>query len=562
MKQYRKHPSIDLVKSQFVEGRIDRRDFLRYATLLGLAAPAAYAFVANVTGESLVAPARAAEMPKGGTLRVGNRVKDIKSPHTYSWGAYDSNVSRQVVEYLTLTDDQNVTHPYLLEKWEASPDLKTWTLHVRQNVKWHNGRAFTADDVIWNLKQLCDPAVGSSFLGLVQGYLMKEVPDGTDKDGKPKTKLELWDASAIEKIDDHTVRLNCKEPELAVPEHLFHYPAAMLYPEENGVFGVGSQGTGAFDLVSFEIGKRVVLKGRKDYWGDGPYLDQLEFIDMGDAASAAISAMASKQIDGLVSADPIQYDALKALPGLKLYEVGTAETAVLRVKVTEKPFDDPRVRKALRLATNSKQVMEVAVRGLGKVGDHTHVAQVQPDYDPIPPMDQDVAAAKKLLAEAGHPDGFTTELYVPADPQWNAVECQAAMEQWKAIGINVKLNVMPGAAYWDVWTKVPFGCTIWYHRPLGLMVLGLAYRTGAPWNESGYSNPEFDKLLVEAGGILDLDKRREVIGKLETIMHEDGPIVQPLWRNNFTFFADKVEGFTMHPTSYLFGNRIAVQPAT
>jgi peptide/nickel transport system substrate-binding protein len=197
MSKTNRRSNIDLVKSQFAEGRIDRREFLRYATLLGLSAPAAYAFAGKITGDGFVPAARAATLPKGGTLRLGNRVKDIKDPHTYSWGAYDSNVSRQVVEYLTLTDENNVTHPYLLEKWDASEDLKTWTLHVRQNIKWHNGKAFTADDVVWNLKQLCDPAVGSSFLGLVKGYLMKEVPDGADASGKPKTKLELWDTNAI-----------------------------------------------------------------------------------------------------------------------------------------------------------------------------------------------------------------------------------------------------------------------------------------------------------------------------------------------------------------------------
>src|SRR5581483_10425451 len=123
---------------------------------------------------------------------------------------------------------------------------------------------------------------------------------------------------------------------------------------------------------------------------------------------------------GLVSGDPIQYAALKALPGLKLYQVPTADTAVMRVKVTEKPFDDPRVRQALRLAINSKQVMEVALRGLGMVGDHTHASPAQPDTKQIPPMNQNVAEAKKLLAAAGHPNGFETELYVPADPQWNS----------------------------------------------------------------------------------------------------------------------------------------------
>ena len=136
------------------------------------------------------------------------------------------------------------------------------------------------------------------------------------------------------------------------------------------------------------------------------------------------------------------------------------------------------------------------------------MAPVQPDYGKCRYPAQHVAKAKKLLAEAGYPNGFDTELFDAGRHRAGSwPNRQAATEQWKEIGVRVKLNIMPGAEYWDVWTKVPFGCTIWYHRPLGLMVLGLAYRTGVPWNESGYSNPEFDKLLTEAGGTLDIDKR-------------------------------------------------------
>jgi ABC-type transport system substrate-binding protein len=124
----------------------------------------------------------------------------------------------------------------------------------------------------------------------------------------------------------------------------------MLYPTENGVFAVGSQGTGPFVLADFQLGKLALLKTPAGYWGDPAYLEGIEFIDMGDDPASAISALASKQIDGLVSADPLQYDAMKALLGLRLYQIPTAETAVLRMKVTEKPFDDPRVRKAMRLA--------------------------------------------------------------------------------------------------------------------------------------------------------------------------------------------------------------------
>jgi peptide/nickel transport system substrate-binding protein len=544
---------IDKLKADLAESRISRREFVRYAALLGMSAGAAYATAGLAPGAATRALAQ--DMPTGGTLRIGSRIKDIKSPHTYSWGAWDSNISRQVVEYLTFTDENNVTHPYLLENWDVSEDLKTWILRLRPGVKWHNGEDFTADHVIWNIKRVLDPAVGSSVLGLMKGYMLVDVEENG------ATTSKLWDANAIERVDDRTVRLNCQVPQVAVPEHFFHYPFPMLYPEENGVFGVGSVGTGPFELTEFELGKRAAFKPRADYWGEKPKLDGVEFIDMGDDPAAPISALASKQVHGLISADPIQYDALKQLAHLKLYEVATAETAVLRFKMTEKPFDDVRVRRAMRLAVDNNAIMQLALRGLGIVGDNTHVSPAQPDYKGVGMPVRDVEGAKKLLVEAGFPDGIDAELSVPADPPWNGAESQAAVEQWKDAGIRVALNIMPGAEYWDVWTKVPLGCTIWYHRPLGVMVLGLAYRTGVPWNESSYSNPEFDRILGEAEGTLDTEKRKDLMGQLQKMLQDDGTIVQPLWRKNFTFYDARVQGFTMHPTNYVFCNRLALAPA-
>jgi peptide/nickel transport system substrate-binding protein len=106
---------------------------------------------------------------------------------------------------------------------------------------------------------------------------------------------------------------------------------------------------------------------------------------------------------------------------------------------------------------------------------------------------------------------------------------------------------------------VPFGYTAWTHRPLGVMVLGLAYRTATPWNESSYSNSEFDRLLTQAEGILEVDRRRAVMAQLEQILQQDGPIVQPLWRVVQAGFDHKVKGFRMHPTSYLFLDELAVE---
>src|SRR5215472_2249908 len=516
MRSTDEHALVPTLKRQLAERQIGRREFVRYATLLGMAAPAAYAVASRITGEPLVSPAAAqGSLPKGGTLRLAMRCQDLKSPHTYSW-VESSNSARQVVDYLTVTGVDNITRPGLIEKWEPSPDLKTWTLRVRKSVKWHNGRQFTADDVVWNIKRVLDPKTGSSVLGLMKGFLLEDYETGEKDDkGNPKKSSRLWDASAIQKVDDFTVKLNGKTAQLAVPEQLFHYPFLILDPAENGEFKVGSNGTGAFTLVENEVGRRQVLKARKQpYWGGGPYLDQLEFIDLGDDPAASVAALASKQVDGLYGADIVQLEALQKIPHVQMYQVTTAYTATARMQPV-KPFDDKRVRQAMRYAIDSNAVLQIAHRGLGQPGEHHHVSPVHPEYAKLPMPSRDVA--------------------------------------------RVKINVMPSTQYWEVWTKVPFGFTTWAHRPLGIMSLALAYRSGGPWNESKYANPEFDRLLTQAEGTLDVAARREIMARLETILQEDGPIVQPVWRAIFTFHDKRVQGFKPHPTLYLFGHQLAIQ---
>jgi peptide/nickel transport system substrate-binding protein len=554
------HPLVPTLKRQLVERQIERREFLRYATLLGMAAPTAYAFVAKVAGEKLIAPAEAqGALPKGGTLRLAMRCQDLKSPHTYSW-IESANSARQVLDYLTVTGVDNITRPSLVEKWEPSPDLKTWTLRLRKTVKWHNGRQFTADDVVWNLKRVLDPKTGSSVVGLMKGFLLEDVETAEKDDkGNPKKSSRLWDANAIQKVDDFTVRLNGKSAQLAVPEQLFHYPLLILDPAENGEFKVGSNGTGAFTLTANEVGRKQVLKARKEgYWGGGPHLDQIEFIDLGDDPAAAVSALASKQVDGLYGTDIVQLEALQKIPHVQMYQVATAYTATARMQPV-KPFDDKRVRQAMRYAIDSNAVLQIAHRGLGQPGEHHHVSSVHPEYAKLAPLQRDFARAKKLLAEAGYPNGIDVEIVCRPQPAWELLAVQTMVEQWKEAGIRVKINVMPSTQYWEVWTKVPFGFTTWAHRPLGIMSLALAYRSGGSWNESKYSNPEFDRLLNQAEGTIDVASRRETMARLEAILQDDGPIVQPVWRAIFTFLDKRVQGFRLHPSLYIFGNQLAIQ---
>ena len=553
MTREREHPGLAQLKKQFNEGKLGRREFIRYSTLLGVSATAAYGMMGMVAPR----PASAADMPKGGTVRISMRVLEVVDPHTYSW-LTDSNQGRGTHEYLTKTGTDNVTRPYLAEKWEATEDLKTWTLNL-QKIKWHNGRDFTADDVIWNINHCLDPNTGSSVLGLMKGYMLEEYETGEKDDkGNPKKSTRLWDANAIEKVDDHTVRLNLKTAQVAVPEHLFHYPFAMLDPEEGGKFGPGSNGTGPYPLVEQSVGERAVLRKRDGWWGGESFIDELQYVDLGDDPSATMGALASQQVHGNYApdADITQFDVLKTLPHLTIHEALTAQTAVARIQVDRPEFQDPRVRKAFRLAVDTPRCLEIAHRNIGAPGEHHHVCPVHPDYKKLPFMQRDVEAAKKLLAEAGHPNGIDVEIASKKAPAWELQAVQTMVEQWKDAGIRVKINVMPSAQFWDVWDKVPFGFTSWAHRPLGFMVLALGYRSGVPWNESRFDDAEFDTLLTQAEGTLDVDERREILGQIEMIMQERGPITQPLWRGIFAAFDQRVVGYKLHPTGYIFAEEL------
>lgn len=546
---------IPRLKQQLSEAKIDRREFIRHAALLGMSAGAAYMWAGKITGNPIASPARAAEVPKGGVLRIAMRVPKIDNPHTFSW-VYDSNITRQVVGYITRTGVDNVTRPHLCSKWEVSDDLKTWTFTVA-DMKWHSGRPLIAEDFAWNIRRSLDPSVGSSTFGLMKGFMIKETDTGKkDASGKPVMLAELWDANALEVKDDKTFVMNLKEPQVAVPEHLFHYPLQILDPAENGVFGVGSNGVMPFELTEIEVGRKAVLKRRAD---GQAFLDEVQFLDLGDNPAANSAAMQSKQVDGVYEGEVDQYPLYKAMADIDIYDATTANTAVVRMRVDADPFKDPKVRQAVRYATDQEKTNAIAAGDLGTTAEHHHVCEVHPDFKKLTAFTRDVEKAKALLAEAGHPDGIDVEIACKPDPAWEVRSVEAMVEQWKEAGIRCKINVMPSAKFWEVWTKVPFGYTTWAHRPLGFMVLSLAYRSGVPWNETGYSNARFDEVLTKAEGTLDVKARQELMGQLETMMQEDGPIAQSIWRKLYIPMTKKVKGFTMHPTRYFFCEEYGVE---
>ncbi|MBS0565693.1 MAG: diguanylate cyclase, partial [Proteobacteria bacterium] len=134
------------------------------------------------------------------------------------------------------------------------------------------------------------------------------------------------------------------------------------------------------------------------------------------------------------------------------------------------------------------------------------------------------------------------------DDSWQATTCDAVASQIRDAGINIKRTILPGSTFWNDWLKYPFSSTEWNMRPLGVQVLVLAYKSGAAWNETAFKNEEFDKLLTEAVGTPNVDKRRDLMAKIEKIMQDEGVVIQPYWRSLYRHAKTNVHDIDMHAT--------------
>ena len=528
------HPYIPELEEQYRNGKVTRREFLRMATLLGMSAASARMFV----GSAAAAPAVARRaIERGGTMTIATRVQRVDHPARFSW-IEAVNQFRQVCEYLTRTDWDNVTEPWLLERWEANETVDEWTLILREGIKFNDGSNFTADDVLFNFSQWLDPDVGSSMLGLMS-YLSP---------------------TNIEKVDDYTVKLYLDTPQIGVPENLFHYPAMIVPKTFEGDLVRQPIGTGPFLLEDYVETERATFKRREDYWRLGedgdplPYLDRLVFVDLGGDSAAQIAALQSGQVDNIYNPGADVWEAVKGLPGVGVYSAPTAQTFFIRMRVDQPPFDDVRVRQALKKCIDRQKMLDLAWFGEGVLGHDTAFAPVHPEYceKPIPAYDPE--GAKALLAEAGYPDGVTVDL-TTQQARAEPAMAQSLKETAAAGGFDINLNIVPESSYWEVWTEVPLGITIWAHRPLGIIVPALAFTKDADgnpgaWNETRWVDDEYIDLLRQAEGTLDVEARRAIACQMEDIEAERGACGIAFFTAVWYVCHERFQGVRAHPTNY------------
>ncbi|GAB3559298.1 ABC transporter substrate-binding protein [Spelaeicoccus albus] len=470
-------------------------------------------------GAMLVAcggPAGEIEAPKGepergGRLRVGltgGGASDTLDAHL---PVNTTDIARCINLYETLLyyNDDYVLTPLLATKVTSSPNAKVWTAHLRRDVVFHDGRPMTGKDVAATFARITDP-----------------------KDPKSGA-AGLTDLDKVVVAGEHKVEFHLKSPNAAFDDSLGQYANGIVPADYDPKHPVG---TGPFKVKSFTAGQQSVFARHDHYWRQGqPYLDELVILDFSDD-DAIVNALLSSQVDAIGQIPLALTQVIGSDPRVNVLTSPTGSWMPFTMRIDKKPFDDKRVRQAFRLAVDRKQMIEQVYSGHGRIGNDMY-APFDPAYSKdLPQRRQDIRQAKKLLADAGHPNGLDVEL-VTAPIQSGAVEAaQVFAQQAKKAGIRVNIRRVDSTTFFgDNYLKWTFAQDFWYTRNF-LPQVNSGTAQDAPFNETHWKNAKFTKLVAEATKTINEGQRNRLIEQAQKILYDEGGYI--IWG-----FSDQADAY-------------------
>ena len=495
-------------------GGLNRREFLRAATIAGMSLPVAGLFAgpALAAKKAAVATGKRKPLLRVGVLAPGSAIDPIIANN----GGALLNLGL-AGEYLAFSNNNLILEPRVASSWTPNADSTLWTFKLRKGIKFHNGKALTADDVVSTMDRLADPANKSNALSVFKGLL---------------------DKGNTKKVDDYTVTFQLNSPTGAFPYLVSsdNYNAIILPRDYAGGWDKTFIGSGPWMLEKYVQDQGVTFKRNPSYWDKTrqPNFDRLQLVQFKDD-KAALAQIQGGQLDWVAQASNATAQALASDSNFVVTNVRTTGHLQIHLRSDKGLFADKRVRQAFALAMDRDAVVKGVIDGFGVLGNDSPMAPAYTTTDTtVAQRKKDLAKAKQLIADA-KADGTAVTLST-----WDRADlkilAQVAQAAGKEIGLNVTLDVGDAGAYYDdkrspSWLNSDFGITEYGHRGVPNVYLNAAYKTAGVWNAAHYGNAALDaaiKTFVESS---DVQAQKAASKKIQETLLDDSPIVT-------TYFAD------------------------
>ncbi len=446
-------------------------------------------------------------------------------PHEIYWGGAESldpydpvafwDAMRPLYDTLVSFDENYDPAPALATAWETNADATVWTFTLRDDVVFHDGSPLTSADVAYTFEYAIDGGT-ASILGSL-----------------------LWFVESIETPDDYTVVINLSQPHAELPVLLMSIYASIIPEGSSDTIGETGIGTGPFKLETLDATGTTRFVANDDYWRGPPGLAAIDMIGIADG-DARLQALQAGQLDLLLWPSPQQMTLLRNNPDLVIQQFPTGSWHAIGMRTDMPPFDDVRVRHAMRLVADRQEMVDLVLQGSGTVACDTMVWPGDPyrwDGECVP----DIAQAQELLAEAGYSDGLDVTLYTSNLSPHMIPLAEVYQQQAAEAGINVAIEqVSPDSFYSEAWGVEPF-FMMNDTQITADQVIDTYNRTGNPYNVAHLNSARFESMMDMARATLDPAERLEHYYEVQQLLAEEGGYILPFHQDEFQAFHNSVE---------------------
>ena len=495
---------------------VSRKDFLR---LLGGGVLAA----SGVAGFG-----RAASAQTSGPLKMSFRSSLVRLDPAFTVSSDEYVATQAIYDNLTRLDEKLNPIPGVAAEWSSPDGGVTWLFKLRTGVRFHHGRELDAEDVVFSLMRVLDPKNGSPGRRAI-GPIKELAAQGRT-----------------------TVKFVLEGPFAEFPAIMSGTFSRIVPRDASENLNQKPVGTGPFKFMAWVPGQHLKLTRNTDYWMPGiPKVNEVWLVTY-PALAAEQSALATGETHMMWDVPTSLVPVVSRLPNVQLTEIPSTAFQPIVMRSDRPPFNDPRVRRAVKHAINREQVMRFVLQGHGVVAQDTPVAPSSAFYADVKAPAFDVAKAKELMKDAGLASGFDVRLFASNERAGCIETAQVVKPMLEAIGIHADIQQVP----WDrfnaeVWKKETFFVSNWVGRPTIDEQLYPYFHSTGSWNEYNYSNPELDKLLDEARRDLDLASRRVKYAKIQEMLAYDGPAIIPYFANYATARIKTLQGVPVSPLKWV-----------